>query len=813
MGLEFEPVITSSERQIGCRVRDYYFGIDHDGISEDKLKAHVSIGDIVWYVAGENVLSSRFSDIIETLRSLKSQSRTVSFKTMQRTPLKADKENVLVSASFVSPAKGTTQTTSPRSYVLTKSETSTEAFPISSRLLEKVLSPSQTQTPASSVKKRKQNEESNKFVGFKFDSNAESTPQLLFSPKAVKSLSRLPAQESTQEAKDIISLEKVPADISLGRQRRRRARSVLPEISPDLLRLLSSMGGTIGSGLLDVGASVTVHAADAALAVGSVVGSQAERFLEQASEVVPRFSSTEVKDMMSKKFQLLNELSQMSVMLGAAEDMKSEYEKEAQTLRAKDYSWSDQVRLLEEKNALLVTQNKSLLHENEFVKTKLDNLLEESSLEKAEWQRINSDNSDRVSRLIAQLQAAEKSLSATKEDVEVLKESRRKDQLNREEAARRLAEENRAKVEALELTIQQHAVAMRAMENSRDTIAAELEVVRDLFQSDKVHADAELTRIKDNLSAQQEWHTQRLTERQNEIHEVKAQLSVANKQIREMTTKLEDSEFNNSRLKAEISHIEGIKMELIAELDSTKQRLRGSQDSLEEVLVEVEGLRANCTKDSILIGSMEETIIKQQSRINQLERDVEEKESSWTLSESHFQNQIVQLKQDHAAKIKSITTQLHQKELQYSTQAAEFDEKLYLADKEINEKSKLASEFKRRIQELEGIALDRQETMEDHTKGYLHRIEIGEKKIASQSNELVSLGVLVKRLNEDLERARSQGQEEALHLNSQLQQAAESLQQLQSKNVALEALHQSLLRDNARLKVCQATLMKYLYCE
>jgi hypothetical protein len=33
MGLELQPVIISSDHEIGCRVKDYYFGLDHHGNS------------------------------------------------------------------------------------------------------------------------------------------------------------------------------------------------------------------------------------------------------------------------------------------------------------------------------------------------------------------------------------------------------------------------------------------------------------------------------------------------------------------------------------------------------------------------------------------------------------------------------------------------------------------------------------------------------------------------------------------------------------------------------------------------------------
>ena len=80
MGLELEPVIVSSEREIGCRVKDYYFGLDYSGIAEDILQDSVSIGDIITHIESRNVQSAKFSDILSLLRSLKDSDRSIVFK-------------------------------------------------------------------------------------------------------------------------------------------------------------------------------------------------------------------------------------------------------------------------------------------------------------------------------------------------------------------------------------------------------------------------------------------------------------------------------------------------------------------------------------------------------------------------------------------------------------------------------------------------------------------------------------------------------------------------------------------------------------
>ena len=80
VGLELQPVIISSEREIGCRVKDYYFGVDYHGIPPDDLQASVAIGDIITHIDSRNVQSAKFSDILGLLRSLKDSERKITFK-------------------------------------------------------------------------------------------------------------------------------------------------------------------------------------------------------------------------------------------------------------------------------------------------------------------------------------------------------------------------------------------------------------------------------------------------------------------------------------------------------------------------------------------------------------------------------------------------------------------------------------------------------------------------------------------------------------------------------------------------------------
>lgn len=80
MGLELEPVITSSERTIGCRVKDFYFGVSYDGINQAYLQEHVMVGDIIAKINDISVVSLPFNNILDMLRSMTSTTRHIVFK-------------------------------------------------------------------------------------------------------------------------------------------------------------------------------------------------------------------------------------------------------------------------------------------------------------------------------------------------------------------------------------------------------------------------------------------------------------------------------------------------------------------------------------------------------------------------------------------------------------------------------------------------------------------------------------------------------------------------------------------------------------
>jgi len=80
MGLELEPVIRSAERELGCRVKDFFFSTDYHGLDPMFLESKVKVGDIISHVNGEDVRSFPFVTIVEMLKGLRERKKTLCFK-------------------------------------------------------------------------------------------------------------------------------------------------------------------------------------------------------------------------------------------------------------------------------------------------------------------------------------------------------------------------------------------------------------------------------------------------------------------------------------------------------------------------------------------------------------------------------------------------------------------------------------------------------------------------------------------------------------------------------------------------------------
>lgn len=275
MGLELEPVIISSEREIGCRVKDFYFGVDHDGINEDYVLKNIAVGDIISCISGQVVLSSKFSDILDILRSLKGSSRTIIFKN--------------ISASW-----NTNSQKLEKSHVVYSPKLSKAIVPIdrNQKNSSNQMLPMKPTTASSPLMRSPlvTNSSYDKDVSISFSREQPSNSSLLVSPKAVREMS---LSKASKLSSSYAAQSPVRTVQSLDET------TTIPLISVDLKRVLGTIGSSIGASILTIGN-----------ALGSVIGEHAERVVLNTAEKIPRYNMNEMDQVVMKKQKLLNELSE-----------------------------------------------------------------------------------------------------------------------------------------------------------------------------------------------------------------------------------------------------------------------------------------------------------------------------------------------------------------------------------------------------------------------------------------------------------------------------------------------------------------------
>lgn len=266
MGLELEPIIISSSNQIGCRVKDFYFDLNHNGINCDYLLDKVSIGDIITTVQNQVILSSRFTDILDTLRSLKDQNRTIIFKNVSAT---------WETNKFLSPYgknnKSSNEISNKIEFIDNKSQKNKDNM--------------------KSLKERNYNHEnSEELLNLSITSdNSLSTIDL--TPRSIKSSASKSQILSPKAVKDHM---KATSNVST--------------------KSIKEVDNTIHND------SILNNIFEVFHNVGSKLGERAERVLVETSGKIPKYSDRDINNVITNKHTLLNELSKMSISLGVLED-------------------------------------------------------------------------------------------------------------------------------------------------------------------------------------------------------------------------------------------------------------------------------------------------------------------------------------------------------------------------------------------------------------------------------------------------------------------------------------------------------------
>lgn len=530
MGLELEPVIISSERKLGCRVKDFYFAIDHTGIDHEEVMSKVTIGDVISQINGQSVLSLRFQETLDLLRGYKNAARTIVFRN--------------ISASWTSapnnPTPMQTSSTLQRALEVASQVTNLDHVALSSLRLSTIPSNLESYSIVQPVTPAKAQSSSYIAFGKGGDRNVAAAPSpmvtpskrsisvLTLSPKAVRDLSRIQATLVQPNA-----IPSAPAG----------------NVSVDLHRVLGALGSLGG--------------------VSSLYQ-----------------QSISVDSIVSKKHALLNELSKSCVMLGIAEDKQQQLAVQLEeSLRAeqqtKQLLCETQERLqdatstiesLEHELTILATQRDTTSLTASAADAEARLAYEEVARERTLREQILTNTEDcklYINELKEQINIEKRAYATllddsrtVREDLEAERAARCRDQKSFGSDLERLQSEQNTIRADMEREFENAIAQLKQAEQERDSAQAETEVLRDMAHSDKSSADGEAARLRESLLTQSEWHKEYAATKENELFNLKAELkemrSTADLLLRrkeEALRSLGDSQEDSESLAASIERL------------------------------------------------------------------------------------------------------------------------------------------------------------------------------------------------------------------------------------------------------------------
>lgn len=553
MGLELEPVIISTERKIGCRVKDFYFGLGYSGIDPSILQKTIRVGDVISSVDGTSMLSEPFMDILEVLTSKRENPiRHLWFKDIssQWAPALASsgsskgihEENSDAAALENHSMDVIPPHTSDKSST-TSSTTTTAAAAVGGGRENMVQTPIKKEasaqlplTPETSPAMWKTYPATpDMFAPAPLLQDVTPTPThsrrkaatvdfaLTVSPKAVKALSVSRA----------ISRGTTPMKATVGGG---TAAALSKEVSrEDLGKVLGRVGASIGYGLKGVG----------------------QRILEPFSELEAK--DREIAVIMGRKHELLSELSRSCHLLGVAEekehdllsrlDEAKEGEIEAKTalvvVEEQLREARDCLRRVQEEQeqgqeadneALLsardrASQLETTVGDLETVNTGLTEELDS-------WRSVVEENQRAYTTAQEELASVRRELHSAQQEVVIERSVRDHDKEEWQQRVEQTEQEKSETLMTMEQAVQEANKRRNVAEEAREKATAEAEFLRDTMGTERASVHSELQRVKTQLSELQQSHKEELLALVEEKEGAVAALKASESELREQAEAL-----------------------------------------------------------------------------------------------------------------------------------------------------------------------------------------------------------------------------------------------------------------------------------
>jgi chromosome segregation ATPase len=396
-----------------------------------------------------------------------------------------------------------------------------------------------------------------------------------------------------------------------------------------LADIFEKVKGSIGSGLVQV---------------GNVLGARAEKALTETSYMLPLYSTVEMNEVMSKKYDLLNELSQSCMLLGEAQ----EKEKEFNAMRAYVEQLEGNVRDLNDalENAAHTrdslqfkckaaeteasvlkaeqAQDREVLSAAKSEAAQCQQKVTELVCELAHKEKCVAEGAGLVQRLTAELQRYE---SALAEEVQKVKEEGAADmaRLQSEQADRERAAAARLLASAqesvqLESKVQSLTEKLSAAERDRDHCMAELEVLQEMAAADKQSATSEFARLREAMASQQYLYKEQLIKQDAQFHALKRELSEAQAGLATITDLHHSAEHEKAQLKSRLSAASAEIHQLTTRYAVCQGDLRSAEEAVaqQKALAEEAQTKLKEQQVQLVVSASEHGMLSDQAKMAEL---------------------------------------------------------------------------------------------------------------------------------------------------------------------------------------------------
>lgn len=461
--------------------------------------------------------------------------------------------------------------------------------------------------------------------------------------------------------------------------------------------IMSRVRGTIGSGLVQV---------------GSVLGARAEKVITDTSHILPLYSVDEMNMVMSKKYDLLSELSHSCMLLGLAEEKEQKYTEQQQL-----------VQTLNEKVASLTTSLEDAQHAKESLQFKCKATETELSVLKMEhgqdkevmvsYQKELALLQERLAGHQSQASLTEEKATTSETQVLLLRSELGDREAHYRVALQSLQEENQALKESSTVWQSQ----FQASQTERDHCMAELEVLQEMAESDKQAAMSECARLREGMASQQYLHKENLIKHDADLHQLRRELKEARAGLEAITDLHKLSEHEKAQLKTEVSSLNAEVLQLTSKYHMCQQDLRNAEEGRDFHKKHAHDAQARLKEQQtqLVLSTTEHGMLADQARLSALTVDALHSEISMLRRELEEQRDEVKHKEIEA---KTATTKFNNTEESLCAVKVELEQLYQTHSDDVQEKLEEIAALEKNVEALRADRADdarsREELVHDH---------------------------------------------------------------------------------------------------